>query len=184
MLIPSNTTLFALLVGSGVIAALITQIATFFLSKLQQTRQGRYVALRSALAVEEFGSDCLVIIYEVNGYEEDESWGKQHVTLPKMATFPEDDDGWQSLPSTLAHRLLSFPSKIRNEQRNVDFYWHNTEPDDATTACSKAAMALGCDADLLGRDIRREMKLPPRDSAWDWGRRLQDLRQKSYKSED
>lgn len=183
MLIPSNTTLFALLVGSGVIAALITQVATFLLSKLQRTRQGRYVALRSALAVEEFGSDCLVIIYEVEGYEEDESWGKQHVNLPTMTTFPDDDEGWRALPPTLAHRLLSFPSKIRNEQRNIDFYWHNTEPDGATTACSKAALTLGCEADLLGRDIRREMKLPSRDAGWDWGRRLQNLREKSYKTE-
>ncbi|VWX54547.1 hypothetical protein [Novosphingobium sp. 9U] len=184
MLIPSNTTLFALLVGSGVVAALITQIATFLLSKLQRTRQGRYIALRSALAIEEFGSDCLVVIYEIEGYEEDESWGKQHVTLPRLTSFPEDDEGWRALPPTLAHRLLSFAPKIRNEQRNIDFYWQNTEPDDATTACSKAALALGCDADLLGRDIRQEMKLPSRDAAWNWGRRLQDLRQKSYRDEE
>lgn len=176
--IPNNTTLFAMLLGSGVIAAGLTQAATFLFAKGNNQRQARYLALRSTLVIEEFGAACLDLVYENDAGEDGEPWGKQHVSLPSFEGLPDDTDGWRALPADLANRLLTFPSTIRSQQRNIDFYWHNTDVDDALGQCRKSAIELGCDADLLGKDIRRQMKLPLRDGKWNWGRRLQDFRAK------
>ena len=130
--------------------------------------------------LEEFGSDCLYFVHEIEGNEAEESWGKQHVSLPKLEPLPEDDDGWRFLPPDLAHKFLSFPSRIRDQQRNIDFYWHNTTPDDAIDGCRKACVTLGCEADVITRNARRVMKLPPREMDWDWGGKLQVIRAESY----
>lgn len=115
--IPTNTALFALLPGSGVLAAVLTQFATFLFTRRSNERKARYLALRSTLAIEDFGEACLVLVYENDAGQDDEPGGKQHVSLPKIDPFPEDDDGWRALPSELSHRLLTFPAKIHSKQR-------------------------------------------------------------------
>lgn len=154
---------------------------------LEGRRHGAYLALRLAIILEEFASDCLELIYDNrNHWSSRGVMGMLRTRLPDLKAFPDDDSGWKALRIALAEKVLTFPSKVADSRSRLRSIWETeaSSEEALTPYCSDQAAECGLEAarlaallrhdydypqmqgDLLQRLTEQVMEIRERDSRW------------------
>ncbi len=149
-------TVVTTVLGSGVVAATVTQGLTILRELSRRKLEGRIVALTAALTLERFGSGCAERVADtVNHRYSDGALGKVHWRMPEMQPLKTETD-LNLLPLQVASMLLEFQASI--DQANVDL--QDELANDHFELAMPIFLRLGEAAFELGRIVRGKMGLP------------------------
>lgn len=177
---PSTPSALAIILGSGVLSAALTQASSAYFLRRTARKSADYLTLRLALVIEAFGEACadLALDHDIaigsTGYS-----GAQTRYLPKLGRFPSDDPAWRDLPSEDMAAVLGLRPLLKATQRQIEFTMTEADPEDAFLHCRTEAIDLGIQAYTLAARMRRRMNLPTMQSKWDWPGELKGLKQES-----
>lgn len=161
------------IIGTGVVSAALSGWLSHFLTEKRdakkerntQERDGRYLAIRIAVALEQFTFECAERVAEnENDDSPDSPMYRRHTAFPKIAEFPTDAD-WKALPPKLLNDCLSFRSSISFSERNISFIFDVSDAEDAASEFSIHARKHGIRAWELAAELRRAFQLPLADPA-------------------
>ncbi|MBW6397046.1 DUF4320 family protein [Roseomonas sp. HJA6] len=175
----------AKLVGSGLIAATITQILAWVREvrrdRAMSERDARYLALRVAIVLERFAIDCADSLYALDMHEASSgAAGTLPLRLPELGDYPTDAD-WKAVSGALAHRALTLRNELLVASRTVSGSWEFLDADDVAQECCEQTGRLGYRAWTLAAGLREKYGLPPLDTAdigYDFVETLQKMHEK------
>lgn len=155
--------------ASTVVSAIVTAAIGALREHNKEKRGATYLALRIAVALEQFAISCADQIGENDVHEESHGHaGTAYVGLPKNPEYPTDAD-WKALIGTLAARALGLTNEIHMGARALAFSLDN-DPENATSDCSDRCAVLGLRALTLATELRSEYRIrrfDPREAGWD-----------------
>lgn len=158
---------------SGVLSALVVYGLGLLDHWRKKGRDAGYLAIRIATALEAYADDCLTIIGEFDIYRQSGgAGGSQSTSLPNAPNFPEDTEGWRSLPTELVADVLSFPNHIRAGQDRISFDWANAGEMAAWDDCEDECARLGDRAWKLAVRLRTKYGFPAFTPPFDIGASL------------
>jgi hypothetical protein len=176
-----------LALSTGIVTAVLSQLLGWVIDyrKEQRTthRDASYLALRLAVIMESYATDCAEAISDNDLFDSSEGHaGKQHAVLPKLAEYPPEIE-WRSVDASLASRILSFRSEIVLADRSVAFWWE-VGPENAGTECDSQTGKCGYRAWRLASDLRTRYSLPPlniSEHSWDPTKTLQEMHDRAIR---
>ena len=133
-------------------------------------RQAAYMAMRLAVVLEAFASDCVGIIQD-NSEAAREAGGDlpdYRATLPELASYPDDAEGWRVISRKLAGRCLNLRNRIKESQTGIDSTFKFADADAGAEEVAKRASGRGLEAWDLAVALRREYRIEAIDTVWDW----------------
>lgn len=148
--------IFPALLGSGVVAAALTQGVVATCDLLKRRASARVVALDLVLSLEKFGCGCANLAAETNRFHYSAgAIGSMPSEMPALPDIPSDQD-FSLLPIGIASTFLEFQASV--EQANVSLQ------DECAADIFELAMPLivrhGEMGFALARRFRRKMGLP------------------------
>jgi hypothetical protein len=165
-------------IGAGLGTAIVTAIAQivvpFFRDRRNRKRQGAYMAMRLAVALEAYASGCLTLL-RTNQFEERLAAvaGQEPVPwvapLLELPPFPDDADGWKAIDPKLAGRCLNFRNRIFESQLIIDAALNI---DTRSREMGWHARNLALEAWDIAVDLRDKHGIPKADPVWDYIRVL------------
>lgn len=164
-------TLLVFAVTTGVFSLLWSGVIDFVKSWWTRSTEAKYLAVRTAVALEAYAIECWHSLQMADGYY-DQTREAVLEGLPPRPAIPADVD-WRSIPPEIAAKVFSFVNDTVIEEREAD-YARSFEgnPFDYETATRKQ----GCAAWALAREIRRHFGLPLLDDQRKRLARLDDAR--------
>lgn len=167
--------------GSGGIAALISQGITFFVGWKKESRSDgrmrRYSAIRIAVALETFAVQCNEVVWETEAsINSDGHIGKEHGSIPAMGKYPNDIE-WRLLDVELCAKILAFENEIELCRKNLSFAI-DVQPfrEDIVQVVILETGKCGYRAWELAKTLRAMYKLPNFDPEEFTGATLVDLK--------
>jgi|GEM_PF-2311287 len=145
----------------GTSTQIVIGIKEWVQTHAERKRVANYAALRVASILESFALACANKIDENNDYD---SWfyqeSKSNISLPQLASYPEDID-WKSLQPKLVAKSLSFPNEVMMGNQQIGFYASepNACPDDGKDTSSLICGAQGFRAWILASELRAAYNL-------------------------
>jgi hypothetical protein len=130
-----------------------------------------YLALRVAVTLEAYASDCLDLIFENASLPEppDQPYPDWNPILPKEPSYPVDDhDGWRSMTRSLVTRCLNFPNKVRGSQGMIRSTVEYGYGDELSDVIEEHAALRGIEAWEIATSLRKEYHLPPSEAIFDY----------------
>lgn len=123
-----------LALGSGVIAAIVNQVITWFIGwkkELQEnTRLRNYSALRIATLLEAFAINCRKGVAEADLFiETNGAGGKFESQMPELEKYPQDVE-WKIIDPKLCASVLSVPNEVALCQMTIDHWIDEGQFDD------------------------------------------------------
>jgi hypothetical protein len=154
------------LLGFAATAGVISGLLTHYLSQRQLERQRReasaYTAIRLAVIFEHFADDCSDVVQRNENVSSSGGAAGEHVTfVPKLASFPPDDDGWKALPPKLTNEALSFQQRIKMANGIVQSALDYAEYGDAVQETNDQCILLGSRAWNLAISLRGDHGFAP-----------------------
>lgn len=142
--------------GSGVVAAAVTQGIIALRDHTKHKADGRMAALLAALALERFGSACAELVIDADNYHHSGGVvGRLHAKLPAMSPFRASID-LNLLPLYVTSILLEF--EVSAEQANIDLQYEFAE--DRFALSMPIFLRLGEAGFKVARKVREKMGLP------------------------
>ena len=161
--------------STGVIAAVVAQLLGWLIDRLKSDRlaekEGTYLAVRLAVAFENFAIRCAEQIADNDMFRQSEGHaGRPHGTLPNLEGFPTQAN-WTNLEPKLLSRSLSLPNELLLGERMIAFS-SDVDPDPSLvrSVCDAQAGTCGYRAWKLAEDLRARYGLPEfisTDFSWD-----------------
>jgi hypothetical protein len=148
-------------------AGLGSALAAWLREYLAKKKRATYVALRAAIALENYAISCWRIVFSGKAHYEQTGAPLADV-VPQLVGMPTDTD-WKDVDSSLTNEALSFANTVSIAQVLSDhsrFFEGN--PFEAETS----AKERGHESWLISESLRRRYKLTPRDKE---KRRLKEL---------
>ena len=130
-----------------------------------------YLALRVAVTLEAYASDCLDLIFDNASLQEppDQPYPDWNPFLPEAPSYPEDDhDGWRSMTRSLVTRCLNFPNKVRGSQGMIRSTAEHGHGDELSDVIDEHAALRGIEAWEIATSLRKEYHLPPSEAIFDY----------------
>jgi hypothetical protein len=161
------------IVGTGVVSAALSGWLSHFLTEKRdakkerstQEREGRYLAIRIAVALEQFTFECADRVAEnENNDSPDGHLYKRYAAFPKIAEFPTDAD-WKALSPSLLNDCLVFRASIAIPERSISFIFDVADAEDAASEFNVHARKYAVRAWELAAELRRTYQLPAADPA-------------------
>ncbi len=147
---------------AGLVSAGLTHALAGWREKRKSRRQGQYLALRLAIILERYASECSDLVSRIDAaFETNGDPSTFPTDLPPAPGYPEDDEGWRVLDSSLAHRVLALVVERNAAQAAVTEDWMYCGPTSAPFECSRLAAILGLEAWDTAVALRQRYKLPP-----------------------
>ncbi|GEO18841.1 hypothetical protein [Microvirga aerophila] len=172
--------------SAGIIAALVNQglgwLREWWAAADKRKANAGYMALRLAVLLEAYASACADAI---NGNESaehrpEEQYPDWTAKLPELPEYPDDTDGWRSLPIKLAGRVLSFRNKVQESQGIINSGLEHSE-DTLEEDYAEQAAQRGLEAWKLAVELRRAYGLEAVEVAWDYAAGLERHFEKARK---
>lgn len=162
------TTLFLFAGTSGLLSALVSHAFSRWNEWRSRHDNAAYLAIRIATALETFADDCMSVIGNFDTYRQSKgSAGKPTTKLPAIPNYPEDADGWRSLPTFLTAKILAFPNHVRAGQESISFTWSVADDEAAWNDCEQESAKLGLAAWELANELRLKFSFPPFEPRYD-----------------
>lgn len=124
-------------------------------------RDARYLAQRIAIILEKYAVDCADCIADNELHDSSEGHaGKQHVTLPRIGSFPAEAE-WRTIAPDLVDRVLSMPNELALADHAILFWWDVVGDEDCMRIeTNHQAGQCGLRAWLLASELRRRCGIP------------------------
>lgn len=114
------------------IGSIISWLQTYWISKRDQNKNAKYLAIRIVCILDKYLQDCTDVIKDDGlsfGQRTKEGYLKAQVKTPGPPIFPEDVD-WKSIDHELMYKILSFPSDVENGDRIIESAANISSPPD------------------------------------------------------
>lgn len=152
--------------GFAATAGVISGVLTHFLNQREAREQRQsasaYVAIRLAVVFEHFADDCTdVLQWNENVESSHGATGESRTTIPDLATFPSDEDGWKALAPGLVNEALSFHQRIKMAKSIVQSGFDYAEYSDALQEANEQMVLLGARAWYLAVRLRTSYGFAP-----------------------
>jgi hypothetical protein len=152
--------------GFAATAGIISGLLTHALNQRQVEKQRRsasaYTAMRLAVIFEHFADDCTDISLRNANVDSSKGAAVDHVTqLPKLGSFPAEDDGWKALPAHLLDDVLSFQQRIKMADSIIKSAFDYAEQSDAVMETNEQCILLGSRAWNLATKLRSSHGFAP-----------------------
>jgi len=107
--------------AAGIVSAVLSSVLQFWFTHRAtlrtETQKRRYLALRLAVLLEEFGNTCSHAAAEAGNFvASDGHAGSDTWYIPEVPKFPDDDEAWLALQPDLTNRCLSMPNKLEESR--------------------------------------------------------------------
>jgi hypothetical protein len=164
----SAVSIMALLLGSGVTSSVLTLIGNAGLARWTDLRRAKrnraYSALRIAVALEEFATQCAEIVesYAMHG----EPFGGPK-RVPSVPAFPPDVE-WRDLDIALASKALSLENLVRVANHGLASSDRNFTEGVSEAECRDFCAEFGWKAWDLATTMRRVHLIEPVDQQLPW----------------
>ena len=164
--------------GAGIGTAIVQVGLALYRDHYQKKSHAAYMAMRLAVTLEAHAAACLDLIAR-NNAEEPHPDGQftGSATLPVVAPYPDDAEGWRAIDRELAGRCLSLPLKIHANQ--VEIGWTGTfveeDWDHVGVIVERMAAGRGLDAWELATALRFRHKIEKADEALNCSVRLTEV---------
>jgi hypothetical protein len=158
---------------TGIITALLTQAfgiaRDYFATSGKKKAAATYLALRVAATLEGFAYECASLIADNGNAQEppDEPHPAWNPTLPTLAPYPEEAEGWHALDAALAGRALDLRNHIVGSQGFI-FSTAEYAEDELGLVIDKHAAERGQEAWTLAVELRKKYGLPAFEPIWDF----------------
>lgn len=164
-------------VGAGAGTAAVTGAVALLRDRKKKRAEATYLALRLAVTLEKFASECSELISsnksaELSREHEFPDWNYK---LPALDPFPADAEGWKAIDANAAANCLNFPNRISDCQRKIydDIAYHSDDVDDVAR---RVACRVGLEAWDLAQSLRKSFDIKLIKPAYDYHAHL--LREK------
>ena len=163
--------------GAGVGTALVQGGLSIYQDHKRRVAHAGYLAMRLAVMLEQYGAECSEFIGENSNppHRPGEEFPEWNVSLPTLAPFPVDDDGWRALDQKLAAQILNLPNRIRTSQGLIGSTLEYS-PDEAGEVLQIEAADRGLEAWGAATLLRRRHRIEPAEPLWDYAERLIQMR--------
>lgn len=164
-----DTGIVALVAGSSVLAAALTQGVAALRDRLKTRKDAAFSALYLALALESYASSCASALGESDTYEASGgAAGAPHGNLPDLPDFPGTID-WKPLGIGHTTKALSFRVEVESAKAMIRDLWDVTGDEDySITTMREEAARLGLKALTLAASFRSSWKIAPVDESGEW----------------
>ena len=133
-----------LALGAGILTAVLNHGVTWLRDRLSIKQTARYLALRVAVTLESFATECSQLVVESElSLHSDGHAGQSRTVLPQLGEYPGDAN-WAALAPGLASRALSFRNEIQMAQSAISFQ-SDVGEDSVSDECSHQASICGSD---------------------------------------
>ena len=160
--------LVALVAGSSVLAAVVTQGASWIRDWVKQIKDGSYAALYLAIALESYASECASCIGESENYDSSGGHaGNIHGNIPDLPAYPDSVE-WKPLGIARTAEAMSFRVEIETIKAMITDHWDYLDEDDVVPMVREEAARLGSKALELAIDFRNAWKIAAVDYNDEW----------------
>lgn len=163
---------------AGVVSAVLNQgfgwLRDWRTASVRNKAHAGYLALRVAVLLESYAYACSEFISD-NGaapHLPDQEFPEWDTSLPELAPYPDDADGWRAMDRNLAGRILGFPNKVRSSQGIIRLTIEHTL-EDLGEALDEQAAERGLEAWQLAEELRERYRIPAADVVWSYAKNLQ-----------
>lgn len=160
---------------TGLATAIFNQIFGHYRERAALTRDARYLAIRVAVILEQFGIECAERIATQEKYRSTEGGtGRLFGAVPELLPYP-DEAKWESLDAGLLARALSLRNELPLSDRAIAF-WEDIDRECIPQECDQQCGKCGYIAWQLAVAIRSHYSFPPFDpklTSWDVVKTLQ-----------
>ena len=155
------------ILGAGLGSAGFQAFINWRRDTTQKKERGTFLALRLSVLLEAFAYECAELIRENQSASRDpgREFPNWNGTLPKPASYPEDVDGWRSLPQELASAALDLINDRAGAQ-SIIFLTADLREQKTLDQIIFQAATLGLDAWATARRLRVEFRIPESEPAW------------------
>ncbi len=145
------------IIATGLLSAFARELFDWLRSRRTKKQETRYIAMRAAIALEEFAEACASLCNEMEASQQ--VYGDVKASsLPPAPIYP-DDVNWRLIDNEMADELLSFLNGISTKQREAN-YGANFESN--PWELHTAAEGLGGIAWRLAKKLRERYGLTSR----------------------
>jgi len=162
--------------GAGIGTAGVQGAITLYRERTQKQDKAAYLALRVAVMLEAYGSDCCRFYFDnVNAIElPDEQYRAWKTRLPTPPELPDDTEAWRAMNRELLARCLNFPNKVLASQNAIDSCIEFTM-NDLENTLDKHASDRGMEAWEIAAALRKAYGLQAADIVYDYHDTLQKV---------
>lgn len=166
--VASTVNVIALVAGSSVLAALVTQGLSAWRDRRGTNKDAAFSALYMAIAFEAYANECASLIGDSENHESsDGAAGTAHGNLPLLPPYPEEVE-WKAFGLKRTTRALSFRTEVDSLRAMISDHWDFLDADDIVPLVREEAAKLGAKALDLAADLRRSKHIEPMTETGDW----------------
>jgi hypothetical protein len=153
--------IIALVAGSSVLAALVTQGAGLVRDWYHRRTDGAYAALYLAIALESYANECSTCIGESEDHESsDGNAGSPHGNIPELPDYPPTIE-WKPFGIDRTTKAMSFRVEVETTKAMISGHWDFLDEDDVLPMMREEAARLGLKALSLAIEFREAWKIAP-----------------------
>ena len=158
----------ALVAGSSVLAALVTQGVGIARDWWKANKDGSYDALYLALALESYAGTCASALSESETYESSEGHaGSPHGSVPDLPDYPSSIE-WKPLGIKQTTDAMSFRVEIETAKAMIHDHWEFLDEEDVVPLVRERVARLGQKALNLAIEFRKAWNIVAADYGDDW----------------
>lgn len=157
--------------GAGIGTVGVQVVWPYVQERRAKTDRAAYLALRVAVTLEAYASDCIDLIFDNANLQEpyDAPYPAWNSKLPEPPSYPDDDlDGWRSMTRSLVTRCFNFPNKVRGSQGMLRSTVENGHEGELSYMIDEHAAQRGIEAWEIATSLREEYHLSPSEMIFDY----------------
>jgi len=168
VLFDSTVNIVALVAGSSVLAAVVTQGLSAWRDSRRTNKDAAFSALYMAIAFEAYANECASLIGDSENHDSSRgAAGKAHGNLPQLPPYPEEVE-WKAFGLKRTTRALSFRTEVDSLRAMISGHWEFGDEDDIVPMVREEAAELGVKALEIAADLRRSKHIEPMPETGDW----------------
>jgi hypothetical protein len=162
--------------GAGLGTAMVQGGITFYRESSRKTESAAYLALRVAVLLEAFASECCDFYFDNANAQEppNEPYPAWRTVLPTPPQLPDDTEAWRAMDRGLVAKCLNFPNRVRASQNTIASTIEYTM-DDLEYILDEQASARGVEAWEIASSLRKTYKLDRADMVFDFDKVLRKV---------
>lgn len=150
-----------IILGSSVVATLVSQAFQIVHDKLTAKKDGGFSALYVAIELEAYASKCAYLISDINNYTDSNgAAGELHQNINKFQEYSQKVD-WKSLGLQNTTQAMSFKIEVENTCAWVSDAWEFMDDDVVLSLILSESARLGLKALNLAEKLRKVGDIEP-----------------------
>ena len=151
-------TIIPIVLGSGLVSAIFTNLLDRFLSAREAHRYNKFIALTLAHDLEAFSWKCADLATDHDLYDQSEGHAGSRIANPPD-TFKIPDESFKGFDTEILDRVYRLPLSIRAAKSQIEFWDTVSGQDEAFGAAYEETISLGNEAIEIASEIRRKYDL-------------------------